>query len=201
MERMAFRHRSLVWTLLWLSAISGCTNDAMQPEEFDSPQLVDAVATPSVDRRPEIRAMVGPPDSFTIWVDEIEGTTVRFESWSYHDLLTRFDFVDGELLWTVELESLPDGALYPLFYAPEEFEPLMTLEAARTLLQNASPDMDVVELDLAGGEDPDPALVGGTALVGDQIVLGFADGLLVYVESFALAEDNGALAVLLEEEG
>lgn len=198
---MAFRHRSLVWTVLLMSATVGCSDDATQPEGVDSQQLIEAVATPSVDRRPEIRAMVGPPDSFTIWVDEIEGTTVRFESWSYHDLLTRFDFVDGELVWTVELEPLPDGSLYPLFYDPAEFEPLMTVETARTLLQDASPGTDVVELDLAGGEDPDPALVGGTALVGDQIVLGFADGLLVYVESFALAEDDGALAVLLEEEG
>lgn len=198
---MTLRHRSLLLVVLFAVLIVGCSNDEPQSEPVDREELIDAAATPAVDRRSEIRSLVGSPDSFSIWVDEIEGTTVRFESWAYHDLLTRFDFADGELLWTVELEPLPDGSVYPLLYEPAEFAALMTVEAAKRLLREASPDKDLVELELTGGEDPDPILAGGTAVVGDQIVLGFADGLLVYAETFTLAEDDGALAVLLEEAG
>ncbi len=151
--------------------------DAEALSDVQGMSLEAALAIPPDDGRPTVIAQLGPPDAFSLHFDELEGQSVRWETWSYFDFGTRFDFVDGELLWTVELEPVPDGAIYAHFYAPEDFRSGMTIAQVKALLD----DQILDEIDLS-----DVDLEGGVALAGDQILLGFQDDGLVFVETVIL---------------
>jgi len=147
---------------------------------------VGAAAEPTpeestVDRRPEIRAQLGDPDAFVLTVDEVAGELVRFESWMYYETATQFDLAGGELLWSVDLDVLPDGSLYPLGYDPGMFEMLASTAEVRALL----PDVELTEIALK-----DKAIPKGLFLAGEQLLLGFVDDKLIYAESFALVPEG-----------
>lgn len=174
----------LVSSLLLLGcALTRGLTDLVSQAFSDSPEmsLEEALQVTSEDRRPTVREEMGAPDTFTVHFQALEGETVRFESWSYFDFQSRFDFVDGELLWTADLEPLPDGSLFPHYYQPDDFQAGMTVDEVRELLGGK----ELLAIDLAEGDIP-----GGLALVGDQILLGFDQGGLVYVETLALAPDE-----------
>lgn len=147
--------------------------------------LAEALAVTPEDRRPAILAEMGAPDAFSISFDTLNGQVLRSESWSYFDYGQRLDFIDGELLWTVELEPLPDGALYAHFYTPEDFSGLMSSADGRELLAGQA----IQAIDLAEG-----GAQGGLLLAGDQILLGFEQDRLVYVETLVLAPDGSTLS-------
>ena len=152
--------------------------------------LALALAMPTVDERGEILANFGSPDEFEISIVQVEGGQVRLESWRYYGYGTRVDFVDGEIIWTIDLEPGPAKAVFPAWYDPLAFETGMTLEEARDVLTSASPASFVPEeTDLSeGGEE----LAGGVMLVGDQIMLAFDQGLLVYAETFGVSFEEAA---------
>ena len=137
--------------------------------------------TDTEDRRPDLQAELGGPDAFVVTVDEVGGRAVRFESWMYYEAATQIDMVDGEVLWTIDVEPLPDGTLYPLQYDPGEF----ILLASMSDVQAGLVDVDLVEVSV--GEEVVP---GGVFLAGDQLLLGFVDDRLVYVETFPLAPEG-----------
>ena len=149
--------------------------------------LAEALAVPPQDGRPEVLRLMGRPDAITITWQQLEGQQVRLDEWSYFDGRTRFDFVDGELAWTIDLDPVPDGTLFAHQYDPLEFDSTMTVEDAKALLA----DQELVEESLAEAEAP-----GGLALVGDQILLGFDGGRLVFVQTFALSPDGSPTAGL-----
>lgn len=149
---------------------------------YEEMSLEEALAVPPEDRRPTVLEEMGAPDTFTVQFQELEGETIRYETWSYYDFQSRFDFIDGELLWTAELEPLPDGSLFPHYYQPEDFQAGMSVEEVRDLLEGR----ELLEIDLAEGDIP-----GGLGLVGDQILLGFDQDRLVYLETMALSPDEG----------
>lgn len=144
--------------------------------------LEEALATASEDRRPQIMELMGPPDTFRLEWQEIEGQVIRWEEWSYYDYQARFDFVDGELLWTVDLEPAPDGTVYAHIFDPLEFEVYMSPANVRALL----PELAFEELSLVDVDIPE-----GMFLAADQILLGFDDERLVYVQTFMLAPVQG----------
>ena len=150
--------------------------------------LEEALQVTPEDRRPTVLEEMGAPDTFTIHFQTLEGETVRFESWSYFDFQSRFDFVDGELLWTADLEPLPDGSLFPHYYQPDDFQAGMTVDEVRDQLDGK----ELLEIDLAEGD-----ISGGLGLVGDQILLGFDQGQLVYVETLALSPDEAGEGINL----
>ena len=159
--------------------------DRDQPEP-EAITLSQALAVSPEDRRPTVLDELGIPDAFSIRFEELEGQVVRWESWSYFDFGHAFDFVDGELLWTVELEPIPDASLYAHFYAPDDFRPHMSTAEVRELLVWQS----LAEIDLSEGEIED-----GVILAGDQILLGFDNDRLVYVETLILTPaESGRLA-------
>lgn len=132
----------------------------------------------SEDRRPDLLAELGGPDAFVVSADEIDGTVVRFESWRYYEAATQVDLVDGEILWNVDIEPLPEGTLYPLWYDPTAFALLTSMEEVLSGLG----DIELVEVALDDEEVP-----SGVLLAGDQLLLGFVDDQLVYVETFPLS--------------
>lgn len=160
-----------------------------QPADIVEEMALDeALSVQPEDRRPTVSEEMGAPDVFTITFEELEGVVVRWEAWSYFDFNSRFDFIDGELLWTAELEPMPDGSIYAHFYDPQEFQPYMSVSEVRSLLYG----QELVEVDLAEGDVP-----GGLILAGDQIMLGFDNDRLVYVETFSLTPGEGPEAVAL----
>ena len=148
--------------------------------------LAEALAVPAEDARPETLRLMGLPDAFAIEWQELDGQRVRWEEWSYFDQGTRFDFIDGELLWTIDIDPAPDGSLFAHFYDPLEFDDAMPLEAVRSLLG----DQELDELQLDEAEIP-----GGLILAGDQILLGFDAGALVTVQTLILAPTDDALTL------
>jgi hypothetical protein len=160
---------------------------SQETEELEG--LEDALNAEVVDDRPEIMEFLGIPDAFDISIVEVEGVNVRMESWRYYQYGTRVDFVDGEAVWTIEIEPLPDGTICAAWYNPLEFEVGMSAAEAIRLAAAASPAGFVPELvDLAEGGDD---LVGGSVLVGDQITIGLYGDAVVYVETYALAPEGG----------
>jgi hypothetical protein len=154
----------------------------------DLQDLSAALAAEVVDDRPGVLAALGRPDAFDIAVVEVEGGAVRLESWRYYQFGTRVDFVDGEAVWTIEIDPLPDGTLFAAWYNPLDFETGMSAADASRVIAAAAPAGAAPErIDLsAGGED----LVGGSALVGDQILVGLHEGRVVYVETMALVPEG-----------
>ena len=170
-----------------LMAACGGDGDGAAPIDFDVGEDAgtEAVGVEGAgagivleDRRPDLLAELGGPDAFVVAADEVDGTLVRFESWMYYETATQIDLVDGEILWSVELEPLPDGTLYPLWYDPAEFVLLMSMEEVRSGLGG----VELVEVLL-----DDEAVPSGVFLAGDQLLLGFVDDQLVYVETYPLS--------------
>jgi FHA domain len=164
------------------------TGDGSPP--YTQEDLALALAMPTVDERPDILANFGPPDEFEISIVQVEGGQVRREAWRYYGYGTRVDFVDGEIIWTIDLEPGPAESIFPAWYDPLAFETGMTLDEARGVITSASPAGFVPEqIDLSeGGED----LAGGVMLVGDQIMLAFDQGVLVYAETFGVSLEEAA---------
>jgi hypothetical protein len=163
------------------------TGDGSTP--YTREDLALALAMPTVDERDEILATFGPPDEFEISIVQVEGGQVRLEAWRYYGYGTRVDFVDGEIIWTIDLEPGPAQSIFPAWYDPLAFETGMTPDEARDVLTSASPAGFVPEeIDLSeGGGD----LAGGVMLVGDQIMLAFEQGVLVYAETFGASLEEG----------
>jgi hypothetical protein len=157
---------------------------ASDEDVADLGDLEAALAAETVDDRPGVLAYLGRPDAFNIAIVQVEGGTVRKESWRYYQYATRVDFVDGEAVLTMEIEPMPEGTLFAAWYDPLAFEEGMTGAEVASVAASASPaGMEPEPLDLSeGGED----LAGGTALVGDQILMGLHEDRLVYVETVAL---------------
>ena len=184
----------LISILLLIIASLGCnlTDRIMGTEtsgEDENEELIAALNEETIDDRPEIMEFLGVPDAFDISIVEVEGVNVRMESWRYYQYGTRVDFVDGEAIWTIEIEPLPDGTICAAWYNPLEFEVGMSATEAIQVATAASPAGFVPEfIDLSeGGED----LVDGSVLVGDQITIGLYGDQVVYVETYALSPEGG----------
>ena len=67
------------------------------------------------------------------------------ESWRYYQYATRVDFVDGEAVWTAEIEPMPDGTLFAAWYNPLDFEAGMSAELASQVASAASPASTTLE--------------------------------------------------------
>lgn len=171
----------LVLALALAGAAAGCAGSDSEPGNARGGSAGELPAAeaglgPVLDRRPELLAELGGPDAFVVTVDEYEGTVVRHESWTYYSAGTQIDLVDGEIVWDVEIEPLPDGTFLPLLYDPYEFDMLSSTDEVLGRLHDvelerlpASDDLDIDGVDLYGGE---------------QLLLGFVEDQLVYVETF-----------------
>lgn len=134
--------------------------------------------TDTRDQRADVLAEIGAPDAFVLQVSEVDGDAVRYESWTYFDAGTQIDFLDGEVLWDIEIDPVADGALLPLLWSPVEFD----LLASRA---DTVEGLDGIELTEVDGSELD--IDGAEILAGEQLVLAFVDDQLVYAESYVLA--------------
>ncbi len=122
----------IFWAAVMLSGLScnalASSSGPSEPPVADGQgySLEEALAVKPEDRRGNVLDQMGPPDALKIIFQELDGSIVAREEWSYFDSLTRFDFVDGELLWTVDLDPVPDGSLYAHRYDPRDFVAYMS---------------------------------------------------------------------------
>ena len=141
----------------------------------------EMMAAPLVDERPETLELLGAPDAFTLQWQELQGQIVRWEEWSYFDFESRFDFVDGVMLWTLDIDPAPSGSIYAHVYDPLDFTAGMTMAEVQGML----PDIQVTVMTLEEVDIP-----FGVLFVGDQILLGFDEEGLVYVQTFILEPEE-----------
>jgi hypothetical protein len=152
--------------------------------------LEESLAAPVKDDRQDIFQLLGQPDAFDISIIQVEGGQVRLESWRYYEFAVRIDFVNGEAVWIVDIETVPSDTILPAWYDPLDFESGMSISDLTRVISTSSPagaEPEVIALEGAGEE-----LSEGLLLVGDQILLGFENEQLVYVETIALMSEGGA---------
>ena len=178
--------RFLLLVIALYIAVVACNMPVAVPgngrsDEIDHPELDslmedvgisldEIMAVPSVDERTDTLEYLGAPDAFTLQWQEFQGQIVRWEEWSYFDFDSRFDFVDGVLLWTLDIDPAPSGSIYAHLFNPLDFEFGMTMAEAQRIL----PDIAMTEIPLDEAEIP-----GGVLFAGDQILLGFDEDELI----------------------
>ena len=164
----------------------GGGGDVVDDAAGDEMSLEEALEVTPLDSRPTVIEEMGPPDAFSITFSELEGETVRWESWSYFDLTSQFDFIDGELIWAIDLEPVVDGSFYAHWYNPLDFRAGMSVTEVTALF----PDIKFGEIDTTALD-----VEGSLALAGEQILLGFDNDKLVYVETFILSPGTDSTQV------
>lgn len=138
----------------------------------------------------ELRTLLGPPDVFSIsWEtiggeDGSGGEAVRYETWVYYDLLTAFEFGNGALLSHLPVDDVGSFAILPLQYNPSDFLSSLTWDDVSAMLANPE---DAASTTLS--EEEFGAFLQFYA--GEQLLVGFDEGGLVYVETFLLELGGG----------
>ena len=129
----------------------------------------------------------GTPESFKLmikieYVNFVREVT-RIEIWNYYSLKTSLAFIDGNFEAEEEIEDVPDWTLFPIIYRPEQFANEMSLEEVKKKIIGDKPFETMgVPKDLL----PDAQLIGF-----EQIVLGFEQEKLTYVETIPLFPKEG----------
>jgi len=116
------------------SATNGGADNAESVDDLLAGIDLDLATVTPGDRRPDLLAQLGAPESFVLSVGSVDGVASRFESWQYWSSQTQVDFVDGEISFNVALQPVPDGTVLPLDYAPDEFVLLATVDEVRDTL-------------------------------------------------------------------
>jgi hypothetical protein len=180
-----YKHRTVAWFFILAAlmfvgaACSPSSNTNLVTKK--NMTLDQALAITPRDDRPEILQQMGPPDAFRLTFETLNDQAVRYEEWSYFDDQTSLVFVDGTLTSTVSIEPLPDGSIYASYYDPQSFQEGMTSGGVKSLLA----DQELFEVSTDEIGQP-----GGLILAGRQILFGFDQDQLVYVETLALTPEE-----------
>lgn len=170
--------------LVALAACGGSGGDDATSGDDDVITLSEAMSTELEDQRPSLMQVLGEPQAFRIVFVPVEGAVMRHETWDYLELGSRFDFVDGQLVLTADIDPAPDGSWLPGHISPTDFEAGMSPDDVRTQLEGV--ELEDVDLAEVAGE-------GATAMVGGQLLVTFTDGELTSVETFLLEPDADGL--------
>lgn len=130
-----------------------------------------------VDERPNVVARLGKPDSFFITLEErADGSISRYEEWTYINQQTIFYFIDGVFMGSDTMDYSTGLIAAPYWYDPFQFTEITSIDDIRKIVGNDLSEME------------SPSEFGGDMILyaGDQILVGFANGNLEYVETFAV---------------
>ncbi|MBW1982391.1 MAG: hypothetical protein JRJ12_14340 [Deltaproteobacteria bacterium] len=133
-------------------------------------------------------AELGMPGSFVIVMledDSIPGKWHRMETWSYYSLSVQFYFLDGILVDSDEMPEASATILLANMYSPDQFEAGMNMEEVKSKIIGETP---FGEVSLEKEIIPDARIIGS-----DQLLLGFIEENLVYVETLpvVLSDNKG----------
>jgi hypothetical protein len=169
-----------------LPVLSACgggeTAPAAVPALFSAS---DIPAAPSgLNDRDGLAALAGLPDLFDVSYEvlgaesEPEGRVVRYETWTYFDLLTAYEFADGRFVAMYPVDDVEGMVLVPNHLDPRDFDRALTWDVLFERL--GRPD------GAASSVLPPEYEVEATAYAIGQLLAVFdADG-LVFVESVPL---------------
>jgi hypothetical protein len=129
----------------------------------------------------EILRRYGTPDAFEISIEENVYNPDRiavYESWRYFDYYSSFEFIDGKLMECLRIEAVPAWTVSARQYSPVDLRPGLDLNQVKKRIGN----QNLVSMKL-------PEHFGNelTLYTADQIMLGFSEGNLMYVATFALS--------------
>jgi hypothetical protein len=168
------------------------TETALATEE--EPGLVDQLITPTaepthitltlVELSQQQQLLIDEfnwPDSFTILeADDEQGEHVRFETWIYFQGKITYTFFDGVFHVEGDVETLPAGFI-PTPHHPDQFP----LGASPDQIQALLPDHSLVPIENSEAIQP-----GAQMYVAQQLVLGFLDNRLFYVDALAFIPEG-----------
>jgi hypothetical protein len=124
----------------------------------------------------------GWPHSFTIIeAEDPDGASVRYEIWNYYVGATAYTFLDGEFQYTELVEPL-EGDLILTPYHPDQFMLGMTSETLQATLSGrewvSMPGADFFR-------------EGVDIFVNQQLVTGFYENRLIYIEAYGFEKEGG----------
>ena len=123
----------------------------------------------------------GWPDTFTISeIDNLAGDPIRYETWVYYNGKSSFTFADGVFITSGEAQELAEGFV-PAPYQPNHFILGASPEQVKAWMGN-NPFTAV--------EESDDIHEGGEFFVGQQVLLGFLDDRLFFVDTFAFIPEG-----------
>ena len=158
--------------------------------QADTDQTVEVTIIPvrplSEDQQ-RLVDMFGWPHSFTLLeIEDEEGRAYCSESWTYYDGQTRYYFIDGDYHNWEPVDPVPDGSIATP-YRPHEF-----------ILGSSPEDVSRVVAPgdewIAAGEAAylfEGILDGAELFAAPQLIAGFFEGRLIFLESVALVPDEG----------
>jgi len=121
------------------------------------------------------------PDSFMIFeIDTLEGARIRHETWVYFTGKTTFTFLDGVFAVEGETDSLPPGYV-PTPHHPNQFPLGSSFAEVQALLPGYL---------LFPVEDEEPPEPGLQFYAGQQLILGFMNDRLFYVDALAFTPEG-----------
>jgi len=121
------------------------------------------------------------PDSFTILeADDEHGGTVRFETWIYYGGKITYTFFDGVFKVEGDVDRLTEGFI-PTPHHPDQFP----LGASPDEIQALLPEHTLVPV-----ENSDVIQPGTQIFVAQQLVLGFLENRLFYVDALTFIPDG-----------
>jgi hypothetical protein len=147
--------------------------------EEDSGPIVGP-GSPSPDQQALIDNL-GPPQGFSIsfYAEEGSSSVVRSELWHYYDILRSFTFLDGKLITSHPADAVDEGAATAP-YEPWQFQEGMSFDDVVVRLAGQT----FIQMDLE--ED---LIQGANLYYGPQLVMGFKDDSLVYVETIPVPSE------------
>jgi len=123
----------------------------------------------------------GWPDAFTlVEMDNLQDEPIRHEIWHYYIAQTSFIFSNGVFISDSEVEMPPAGII-PTPYTPDQIPVGVSLEDIKMLMGDVS---------FKPVENSDLIQEGFQLYAGQQILLGFVDDQLVYVEALAFLSEG-----------
>ena len=162
---------------------------AVAEEKTAQPTVVEEIAitaTPmTVDLSDQQQLLVdefGWPDSFTILeVDDDQGQKVRFETWTYYAGKIIYTFFDGVFQVEGYIDPIDEEAIISP-YRPDQFALGATPEQIGALITSG---------DFTRIPDEGSGLEGVDLYVADQLVVGFEEDRLVYVDALVFLPEGG----------
>lgn len=159
-------------------AVSGAVeNAAAQPEASTSSDV------PLTAQQEALLDDLGFPDAFDIIeMDGADGAAHRYETWRYFQQNTAFVFIDGEFRYDA-WEPYPPGGVIAVTVSPDQFP----LGIGKQAVINRFDSREWETFTNSALQES-----GLEFLVSEQIILGFENDRLVYVEAIALPAQEGA---------
>lgn len=182
-----------MFALVLLAGCGGGSGEDAVVTTTTNPAIEQAVASAAAALSPvgeggaaaQVLGTLGPPDAFVVTFEAGPGgATQRRETWSYLELATAVELVDGDVLAVQPLEPLAGPAIAPIWYDPLAFQPGTTVDDVRSMLTDPAA--------LVSTEAPPELGVDLTVYAGDQLLVAFDATGLVYAETVPLAVGAGS---------